>query len=500
MDELEFTEIRAAPELTSAVFDVDLFGEAKGKELARLRSPKLLSDASTRRVKSSALEPEFHASNLPSTVDWTDAFAAVYHVQPKPKVACSDEAKRLFFLALLGDPSFEAARLACGDDISLAEEVAESVVKSLCAHRETIRYIMDEIARMRAEMDAMPPSRRRDARRKLEIMEKRPEAVTEALGHRAAEEALSLIEKIAAFLADAMRVGGGFGEMEDDEETRLDPAKIRKIAERMRKSKKLQSIFDMMGRYKAAQRGMETTRTYADFGDMYGVELGNRILDLLPMELALFTVPELQAYQTYLFVQEALLQSSRILKKPKAKGPLAIIIDESGSMLDSGGIGGTAKVNCAKGLGMALADMARRQKRWCALVAYSGNNRGKGRRRPLVLLPGVPWNQERILDWLEKDLSGGGDVDLPIGELPEVAASVNLPPGGDIIMISDANLYVDEKQREIMLNWKSKTKTRVVALVIGSRDGMHLKQVCEAVYQVPAMRPGEEGIEKALTI
>ena len=71
------------------------------------------------------------------------------------------------------------------------------------------------------------------------------------------------------------------------------------------------------------------------------------------------------------------------------KGPIIICLDESGSMIGE-------RNHAAKALALALAWIARQQKRWCALIAFSGES---GER--ILPLPLGKWDEVALMDWLE---------------------------------------------------------------------------------------------------
>ena len=91
--------------------------------------------------------------------------------------------------------------------------------------------------------------------------------------------------------------------------------------------------------------------------------------------------------------------------EPVAKGPVIVVIDESGSMEGQ-------KVHTAKALALALAWVARHQKRWIALVAYSGDS---GER--LLPLPPGRWNEPALMDWLAAFIGHGSSLDVPASKL-----------------------------------------------------------------------------------
>ena len=115
--------------------------------------------------------------------------------------------------------------------------------------------------------------------------------------------------------------------------------------------------------------------------------------------------------------------------EPVGKGPILVAVDESGSMAGE-------KVHTAKALALALAWIARQQRRWCGLVAYSGDT---GER--LLALPPGRWDEAALMDWLEQFIGRGL---RPRRARPRVArvstADLKAPAGDtDVIFITDAS-------------------------------------------------------------
>src|SRR3982751_324185 len=129
--------------------------------------------------------------------------------------------------------------------------------------------------------------------------------------------------------------------------------------------------------------------------------------------------------------------------EPVARGPVIVCVDESGSM--SGDKGHTAKA-----LALAMAWVARMQKRWVALVAYSGDS---GER--LLALPPGRWNESALMDWLTQFIGHGSNLDVPVREMPRYYDRLHAPPGiTDVIFITDARCRIPPEVRAAFCAWK----------------------------------------------
>ena len=154
-----------------------------------------------------------------------------------------------------------------------------------------------------------------------------------------------------------------------------------------------------------------------------------------------------------------------------------------------------AKAHTAKALALALAWVARQQRRWAGLVAYSG---GSGER--LLALPPGRWDESALCDWLAAFIGRGSDLDLPIEELPRMYKEIGAPTGvTDVVMVTDARCRIPADLRDRFLVWKRATKARVVALVIDNPPG-DLALVSDEVHSVRSLDPAGDAVGRVLSL
>ena len=200
---------------------------------------------------------------------------------------------------------------------------------------------------------------------------------------------------------------GGAGE-------KRDPKAIAEAYKRVRNNPTLRRISELAGRFRRVAQSKQRMKTTHGFDDMVGVEPGGDIGRLLPHELAKLGVEDLELDTLRRIVERQALCREYAGCEPAGKGPIVITLDESGSMRQ--------KIDAAKGLALALAWIAKQQKRWCALVAYSGST-GE---RVLALPPGK-WDDVKLCEWLVDFIGGGSEIDVPIAELPRMYADLKPP-------------------------------------------------------------------------
>jgi uncharacterized protein with von Willebrand factor type A (vWA) domain len=130
----------------------------------------------------------------------------------------------------------------------------------------------------------------------------------------------------------------------------------------------LQAICALAGRYRRLAQSCQRRKTRHGLDDVVGVEFGGELGRVLPHELVKLAEPAFEREALRRLAEGQLQCREHHATEPVGKGPVIVCVDESGSMTGD-------PVHTAKAVGLALAWIARRQRRWCALVAYSGDVR-----------------------------------------------------------------------------------------------------------------------------
>ena len=147
------------------------------------------------------------------------------------------------------------------------------------------------------------------------------------------------------------------------------------------------------------------------------------------------------------------------------------------------------------GQALALAWVARQQRRWCGLVAYSGDS---GER--LVALPPGRWDESRLIAWLAEFLGCGSSIDVPVREMPRIHQELGAPAGvTDLVFVTDCLCRIPADVRDRFLAWKRAAKARLVTLVIDGEPG-DLALVSDEVHTVRSLAPTEEAVGRVLSL
>ena len=379
----------------------------------------------------------------------TDFYCMFYHMQPEVAGQCISKRRQQFVETMMESPEYQAIHQSTQQNL-LASELA------------TIR-VAREFADLQKKDEQLPESKQQE----------NPDgnlfgAVAKALAG-AAEEVEEADE-----MQKALGQAEGMGQGEAAQSANLD--KIRATFQRLRSSRRLKDIFERAGAYRRAARAVQQNKTRHGYDDMIGFELSGDVARLLPSELALLDDDDLELDLLRRIVEHQAMSSAYEGIENQNKGPVVVVVDESGSM--SG-----APIANAKALALSMAWIAKHQKRWCALVGFSGGTEGVR----CVLKPGK-WDQTELLNWLDHFWGGGTEYHVPFNRLPnEYWKEMGAPKGKtDMIVISDGIIRIPSDITNQFLDWKTRESVRVISIVLGAGAG-GLEKVSNEIHCLPAL-------------
>ena len=396
-----------------------------------------------------------------------DFFGAAFEPDPTLVAACADPRRHRFIAQLLDTPEYHALHTA-----TRLDDIAAAIAAG---------HFAEQFARMKREDTheatggATPTG-----------MAGEDDLACEMAGLRAAAKAVAEAGQEVSELKDAATaLGRGLGPGEPGSN---DPRAVAELYKRVRNDPGLRRISELAGRFRRVAQSKQRQKVSHGLDDVVGVEPGGDIGRLLPAELVRLAVPELELDTLRRIVERQALCREHHAVEPVGKGPIICVVDESGSMEG-------AKAHTAKALALALAWVARQQRRWCGLVAYSG----KSGERLLALRPGR-WDEAALCDWLAAFIGHGSDLDLPIEEMPRMYQEIAAPPGvTDLIFLTDARARIPADLRDRFLAWKQAAKARVVALVIDNPPG-DLAAVSDEVHSVRSLDPAGDAVGRVLSL
>jgi uncharacterized protein with von Willebrand factor type A (vWA) domain len=386
----------------------------------------------------------------------SDLHAVAFLPNPELEDSCSDPLRRGFIQELINTPAYQSLHESTKLN-GIASEIAA------CSFAEQF-YLL--AARVETS-PKLPESK------SLEI-----EIISSA--SKAAKQAADGVQELES-VAQAMGMGPG-------EPGSSDVNAIATTFKAARSNKALMRICVLAGRYKQLAQGLHKARSKNGFEEVTGLENGGDISRLIPSELMRLGIPELELDFLRRFVEKQTLCREFDAEEKVGLGPIVIVVDESGSLVGS-------KNESAKAIALTLAWIARRQGRWCGLVAFSG---GTGHR--VLALPPERWNQVALLDWIQCFLGGGSDQDVPVQEMAAIFTEIGAPAGKtDLIYITDAELSISQKKATEFKTWKASVQARLISLVLNSDPG-DLTSISDEVHLINSLDPAEAGIKKVFSI
>ena len=425
--------------------EVDEWGLRRGRDLI----------AESERLKKAGTD-EFAAA---------DFFAVAFDPQPKLLSGCVDPRRHQFLSQLLDTPEYHSLHT----DTQL-DDTASEIAATHFAH---------QFSQLKKEDAKANPSGSAAGSTSGDGDLAREMAALRAVGKAVAEAG----KEVEELKETATALGVGKGEL-----GRSDPKAIAELFKRVRGNSNLKRICELAGRFRRVAQSKQRQKVAHGLDDVVGVEPGGDIGRLLPSELMKLLVPELELDTLRRIVEKQAMCREHHSVEPVGKGPIIVVADESGSMEGQ-------RAHTAKALALSLAWIARQQRRWTGLIAFSGDT---GER--LLALPPRRWNESALCDWLTEFIGGGSDLDVPLVELPRMYREIAAPRGiTDIVMITDCKARVPHPVREAFNVWKKSVTARVLTLVIGDRPG-DLEHVSDEVFRVPTLDPTSDAVGRVLSL
>jgi hypothetical protein len=318
---------------------LDLRGKEKGKETSEVSITPQAEEGTPDGLSPTALDldewglrrgQEVLAESPRLRQTGLDAFAvADFHAagfEPEPVLldACQDGRRHEFLAQLLQTPDYHALHTA-----TQLDPLASSIAATAFAEQFAALNKEDE---KRSEGGTS-----KDAGETLD----HEMATLRAVG-RAVSEAGKEVEECKEACA-ALGMGAGSPGSND-------PRAIADLFRRVRSSPILRRICELAGRYRRLAQSKQRRKTTHGVDDVVGVVLDGDVGRLLPSELVRLADDELADDTLRRLVERQTMCREYHATEPVGKGPIVVVVDESGSMNGS-------KIETAKALALALAWM-----------------------------------------------------------------------------------------------------------------------------------------------
>ena len=253
----------------------------------------------------------------------------------------------------------------------------------------------------------------------------------------------------------------------------LDPGQLSKVPakERMElmklivRSTKIKELSKLLGRFKRLAFQKRYTRPTMEPTEVVDVTIGDDLAHILPSELALLGSPMLRGLFYKKYVEKDLLQYELRGRETFGRGPIIILIDNSGSM--GAGIEDVTREMWAKAMGLAMAEIALKDKRTIEFINFGS----RGEIHKVVIEHTLPPAERvrRMIEAAETNFGGGTDFERPLQEAVDDVDRQAFKKA-DVIMVTDGQCDVSEEFEERFKEVKEKKAFRLHSVIIGGTD------------------------------
>jgi len=239
------------------------------------------------------------------------------------------------------------------------------------------------------------------------------------------KEAMTQIHETSQFIEN-----WGFGDGGSNGTTRIPFENKRAALEKIRQSKKLRKISDLLGRLKTIARFEQKRKSKDGAHAIKSVELGANLESVLPSEKLLLSNPTTKMLFYQKMTEKQLLQYSKTSKRTKHKGPMIICGDESGSMHGSNEI-------WLKAVILTFLEIAQLQKRDFAYIPFASN---VGR---IKVITKGQFDPLSAINIAEEFMNGGTDFQSPLSAALDLLEKSEFKKA-DIVMITDGDAGIGD--------------------------------------------------------
>lgn len=260
------------------------------------------------------------------------------------------------------------------------------------------------------------------------------------------QEAEQLKDSMENLLGNA--AGRGKAEL-----TKVPLADKLKMAEVLKHNPKMKSISEWVGRFKAITRKKKRNK-HVESLDRNGVSIGNKLEDLLPAELLMYSSNSTRIDFLRRFAEEQTLMYDRKGKEKLGKGPIIICLDQSGSMRN--------KEEISKAYALALISIARKQHRDFAYIPFGDYSKK-------YVYPKGKITVNEIVEIATRFLGGGTNFQRPLEMACDVINS-NRFSKADVIFITDGIASISSVFKDQFKKIKAKKDFNMLSLIIKSSE------------------------------
>ena len=288
--------------------------------------------------------------------------------------------------------------------------------------------------------------------------------------------------------AEALGCGGGYSPTGVNAGQAMDLADAVKLRKRLRSNPRLQRIAKIVGRNMRMAGGKRETRFRHGPDDVVDVECGGNLDRILPSELIALCTPGLQFDALLRYTQKRMLQTRREGVEKADKGPMVVLVDESGSMQGR-------EDEWSKALALGIMSIAKKEKREFACGTFSETTR--------LSSWGKNPSMDQILEFLGRTPCGGTSFESPLDAAMTLIENAKEKEDtwakADIVMVTDGDAYMSPDFKVRYMERAKKTGAHLYVIYVGARS-YTLDSISDGTAFVPNFSNDDDAIELAFGI
>jgi len=262
------------------------------------------------------------------------------------------------------------------------------------------------------------------------------------------------------------------------------------LANKIKNDKTMAMFAKIIGRMKRLAQGYQAKKIEKKPEEIVDVETGNDLTSVLPSEFARLNHPLAKLDFRRRYLERNLLQFKKTGSDKAGKGPIMLMVDESGSMHGE-------RIAWAKAVGMGLCWIAQKQKRSMIIGGFSSSGQIWTKEFPQGKITSAE------MEWFAQQFYGGGtDFEMALEGCVKSIRATKMQhfKKADVVFISDGDCYIGSKFREKFKATKKELGMRVMAIGVGcSADSF--RDFSDAAFGFNGRLDGDESaLERVFSI
>lgn len=246
------------------------------------------------------------------------------------------------------------------------------------------------------------------------------------------------------------------------------------LSNKIMKNKQLLKIIKLAGKFKRLAMKKQKTKSKHAFDEIADIHQSDEISRLVSSEIMFLIDPSLEILFFSKFIEKKLLTYNISGEETKAKGPIIICIDVSGSMH------GDKDIWC-KAVALAMIQIAIKQKRSAMVIPFDSSVKRKFEFYKNKV------QMTQMIEMASYFTGGGTNFTFPIQASMKYLSEDKELKKSDVIFITDGSGFLEDKTRVDYKNLKEELKTTMFTIVIGNEFNFinhELKKVSDKLVAV----------------